>query len=102
MIKFDASGFLVDQHAWSTEIAEDIAKRESIDLTDDHWKVIWAVRRFYASTGVSPSMRPLVKIVRNEVRSELASSLAMHELFPGQPSRMVAMIGGLPKPSDCL
>ncbi len=33
-------------------------------LGEDHWRVIDVVRRFHAETGVSPSMRPLVKLAR--------------------------------------
>lgn len=101
MIEFDAEGFLLAQGQWNLELATNIAKQNDIDLTDAHWTVIEAARSFYAKTGISPSMRPLIKILERE-DSTLANSIVLAQLFTSQVTRLVAQIGGLPKPSDCL
>ena len=101
MIEFDAEGFLRTPDQWNIEIASNIAQHNNIELTDEHWTVINAARSFYTRTGISPSMRPLIKIVASE-DSKLASSLVLAQLFSPQVTRLVAQIGGLPKPSDCL
>ena len=100
-LKRDAEGHLADPAAWSEEVAGALARESGIELGPDHWRVINAVRRFHAETGVSPSMRPLVKLLRADER-DLASSIALLQLFPANPARLVARLAGLPKPDNCL
>ena len=97
----DTEGFLVDSNTWTREFATDTATQQGIALTDDHWTVLLTVREFYLKTGVSPSMRPLVNLVRS-VNPSLASSIVLARMFTGKTSRVVAQLSGIPKPSDCL
>lgn len=97
----DTEGFLVDSNTWTREFATVTATRQGIELTDDHWTVLLTVREFYLKTGVSPSMRPLVNLVRS-VNPSLASSIVLAKMFTGKTSRVVAQLSGIPKPSDCL
>ncbi len=99
---FTADGFLRDADSWNPELAAKIAADLEIALTDEHWQVIHGVRDFYRRTGRTLSMRPLVRVVRNEVAKSLGSSLALSQLFGNKTTRHVAMISGLPKPSDCI
>lgn len=101
MIEFDDEGFLRVPSQWDSELATNIAKENDIELSDAHWTVIDAARSFYAKTGISPSMRPLIKIVEREDAS-IADSITLAQLFTPQVTRLVAQISGLPKPSDCL
>ena len=101
MTEFDAEGFLCAREQWNIEVATKIARQNNIELTDAHWIVIRAARSFYAKTGISPSMRPLIKLVASE-DSTLASSIVLAQLFTPRVTQLVAQIGGLPKPSDCL
>lgn len=101
MSSVDTEGFLIDSKMWTPEFAKETAERYGIELDDDHWSVITAVREFYLETGVSPSMRPLVNLVRN-VNPNLANSIILAKLFTNKTSRVVAQLGGIPKPSDCL
>ena len=101
MSELDAEGFLLAADQWNPEFAKNIAQQNNIELTDAHWIVINAARSFYAKTGISPSMRPLIKLVERE-DSKLASSIALAQLFTSHVTRLVAQIAGLPKPSDCL
>ncbi len=94
-------GFLVDANDWSRDYAIQIAQEHGIELTVDHWLVIEAVRGFYFKTSVSPSMRPLVNVVK-EKNEKIANSLTLIRLFSSDVTRMVAMLSGLPKPSDCI
>ena len=99
---FTDDGFLRNPQSWTPELATNVASELQITLTDDHWLVIHGVRQFYERTGRSLSMRPLVRVVRNEVAANLGSSIALAQLFGSKTTRHVAMISGLPKPSDCL
>ena len=87
---------------WSPTFTEEMAQEHCIDLTDQHWPVLAIARKFYEETGVSPDMRPLVKLLRTRGNPDLASSLELMRLFGGSPSRTVATLAGLPKPVSCL
>ena len=100
--KVDEEGFLTDFQTWDADLAKKTASEHGITLTDEHWLVIHAVRGFYESTGVSPSMRPLVNVVKVEVGPHLGNSLKLIELFTNKTTRRIAQIGGLPKPADCI
>lgn len=99
---FTDDGFLSDPNAWNPELANEVANELGITLTEEHWLVIRGVRQFYERTGRSLSMRPLVRVVRNEVAENLGTSIALAQLFGSKTTRHVAMISGLPKPSDCI
>lgn len=101
-LTLDEDGHLVAAADWSPTVAATLAEQCEIELGVDHWRVLDAVRQFHAETGVSPSMRPLVRLVRERVGDELASSIALLRLFPGSPATLVAKIAGLPRPDKCL
>ena len=50
----DASGYLTHLADWSEDLAIEIAKREHIELTDEHWEIIFLVRDFYQEYKTSP------------------------------------------------
>ena len=101
-LKTDSDGHLLDPAHWSPRVAEALADAAGIPLTEDHWRILEALRAFHRETGVAPSMRPLVKLVRERVDPRLASSIALLRLFPRDPARIAARIAGLPKPDKCL
>jgi len=55
-LRLDKEGFLVDLADWTNATALELAKREHVELTDEHWAVIAVLRDFYQATGVSPSV----------------------------------------------
>ncbi|KXJ56664.1 TusE/DsrC/DsvC family sulfur relay protein [Neptuniibacter pectenicola] len=101
-IAFDEEGFLRDLSAWSTELAVEIAAAEGITLTEAHLEIITVVRDFYHQYQLSPAMRPLVKAVTLALGNDKGKSIYLMKLFPGSPAKLIAKIGGLPKPDNCL
>jgi tRNA 2-thiouridine synthesizing protein E len=102
MADVDNEGFLRDLSTWNESVAETLAAQEGIALTPAHWDVIRMLRAFYRSTGVAPAMRPLVKLAREHLGAERASSIYLLGLFPGNPAKVAAKIAGLPRPTNCL
>ena len=100
--KIDKEGFLEDAGSWTLSFAEEVASAANITLTDEHWQIIYGVRDFYTKTGISPTMRMLVKLVKNEIRRDLGSSIVLARLFTHSSSKIVAQMSGLPRPSDCI
>lgn len=107
-MKLDADGHLAEPAAWSEAAATELAKAAGIRLGPRHWRVIRTLRQFHATTGLAPSMRPLVRLLRETGETELASSVTLLKLFPSppgsaaSPATLAARIAGLPRPDKCL
>ena len=102
-IALDENGYLANLDEWNREVAVALAQQAEIELTESHWELIDLVRLFFERYGVSPSMRPLVKFLKIELKdSSNASSLYLMQHFPGSPATLLAKISGLPRPDNCL
>lgn len=98
----DKEGYLRDLSLWNAHVAVELARQDGIELTPAHWEILDVLCDFYRETGISPSMRPLVKLVRERVGEHAGSSLYLLRLFPGNPATLAAKIAGLPRPPHCL
>jgi tRNA 2-thiouridine synthesizing protein E len=100
-IALDKQGYLINLSEWTVEVAEAIAARENIELTDAHWEVITLLREFYAQHDLSPMMRILVKQMKEIYGSDKGSSMYLMKLFPEYPALIACKIAGLPRPTNC-
>ena len=94
-VKFDADGYMEDPNAWNKEIAEAIAKREDITLTDRSWVVINYARKEYEAKGEAPTLRNITKNTDVDTKE-------LYSLFPGGPGKLAAKVAGLHKPTGCI
>ena len=101
-IKVYPSGNLVNPEEWNEELAEQLAEKEGIGLTDAHWVVLCYLRKFYFQYGITPMVKILMKHMREELGNEVSDRDALYRLFPGGPSRQGSRIAGLPKPQGCI
>jgi len=101
-LETDKDGYLKHLSDWDVDVAQWLAQSVSVELTEDHWDVLHALRAFYQDTGVSPAMRILVKIVKQKVSVEKGNSIHLLTLFPDSPAKLAAKIAGLPRPTNCL
>lgn len=102
MSTFDKDGYLVARKDWDEQLAQALADQHDLVLTAEHWEIITLVRTFQLDTDVVPSMRPLVKLVKEALGPDKGNSLYLHRLFPDSPAKLVAKVAGLPKPTNCL
>ena len=101
-IALDKDGYLTDLHDWSKEVAEALAREETISLTPEHWEILELLRSFYSEFQLSPATRPLVKYTALKLGAEKGNSLHLNRLFNGTPAKLAAKLAGLPKPTNCL
>lgn len=101
-LDLDPEGYLRDLSQWSPEVAQQLALKEGIELTERHWQVLQALRDFYAQFQLSPANRPLIKYIAQTLGSDLGTSLQLNLLFKGAPAKLGAKLAGLPKPDNCL
>ena len=94
-VQFNAEGFMLDPLAWSPELAETIAEREAIQLTERHWLVINFARQEFEKNGEAPTLRSITKNSGVDTRE-------MYSLFPGGPAKLAAKLAGLGKPTGCI
>ena len=99
---FDRDGYLNDVQLWTPKMAEKIAARESVELTNQHWEIILLARKYYEESDSPPAMRALVKYLRHHLGSTAGNSIYLLKLFPETPVKIVCKISGLSKPSFCL
>lgn len=92
----DAEGFLRDPHAWTEELAHEVARTHGIaELTPRHWVVLHFMRERWLATGTSPSVHAIGK-------SSGVSIKELYQLFPKGPAKLAARIAGVPKPHGCV
>ncbi len=101
-INTNHEGFLTDAGAWSTAVAELLFEAHGIEPSASHWEIINLVREYCAEGNEPPSMRSLVKEVRQRLTPDKAKSIYLMKLFGSSPAKMAARLAGLPKPKNCL
>ena len=92
------SGFLVNQEEWTTDVAQAIAAKESLTLTDEHWDLINFLREeFFDNGGNQPNTRNMVKAMQKKWPDKQVDSKMLYTLFPGDPSKQAGRVAGLPE-----
>ena len=92
-----ANGFLANVSDWSEGLAEAMAKAEGIELTEKHWDVINYLRDEYLNNGGNqPNTRTIIKAM-SQKWGEKIKQKDLYDLFPLDPSKQAARIGGLPE-----
>lgn len=96
VVHLDEHGFLIDPEEWDTDIAEALATRQDIRLTDDHWGVISFMREFLAEHGVAADARFVMRFLNDRAAARGKSGRGLlFELFPygyvGQACRISGM-----------
>lgn len=89
---FDEDGLLLDPGDWNEAVAQQTATLNGIPhLTDDHWRVIDALRQHYARFGVAPPMNSVC-------RAEGEDRNWIHDLF--DTCLNAWRVAGLPNPGE--
>ena len=94
-IEFDDEGFFMDDSQWSEDACRELCVREGLtEMEDEHWRVLYAYRDFYAYNGRAPLNKDLKK-------STGMSIMEMERLFPGGLKHGARRLCGLPNPKTC-
>ena len=46
--------YLINPEDWTEAIAARLAAQQGIDLSEDHWRIIWFFREWYGEHGLAP------------------------------------------------
>ncbi len=93
----DEDGFLLNgAEEWDEDWVDYVKGVEGIsDITDEHQKVIDALREYYKKNGIAPMVRILSKTTGFPLKR-------IYELFPSGPGKGACKMAGLPKPTGCV
>lgn len=101
-IVVDEEGFLKNSATWTQHVARYFAQTTNTTLSKHHWEIIELARDFYNEFELSPTMRPFIKYIAKKAGAEKGNSLYLLSLFPGNSTKTISKIAGLPKPTNCL
>ena len=91
----DAEGYLVDPLEWNELLAGELARRENISLTPDHWRVMSFMREYYDEHQVAADARFTIKFIANELGYGARAKNRLFELFPYGYVKQACKIAGM-------
>jgi dissimilatory sulfite reductase related protein len=97
-MRFDNEGYLVDPADWSDELAETLAREESIALTEEHWAVIRFMRRYYEDNAIPADARFAIRFLAAERGHGAGARRRLFELFPYGYVKQACRIAGMRRP----
>jgi len=100
--KATEEGFLVNLNDWTETVAIEIARLNTIEMTDLHWEIVFFIQQYYQSYKHLPNARVFTKAIKKEFGEDKGNSRYLHKLFPQGPLKYACKIAGLPKPPTCL
>lgn len=98
LVPTDEEGYLVDPSDWDEAIAEALARREGIALSDVHWRVLRFMREFLDEHQLIPDARFVIRFLADEVGLGDAARQRLFELFPYGYVRQACKIAGMRRP----
>jgi len=101
-LETDEEGYLVNLSDWSEDVANEIAKAENVEMTQNHWAVVNFLREYYNEYQIAPAVRVLTKAIGKKLGPDKGNSKYLYELFPYGPAKQACKIAGLPKPTGCV
>lgn len=97
-VELDGEGYLVDPADWNPQIAIRLAGEEGLLLTDDHWRVIEYMRRYYDEHQIAADARFTIKFLADELGLGARARNRLFELFPYGYVKQACKISGMKRP----
>ena len=105
-IETDEQGFLCHLDDWCEEYADEIAKRDGIELYVDHWELIWYFREYYTENQKNPTMHSIVRslgrIKGEHFHNQKEYEKHIYALFSTDPIHELCKLAGLPNSDGCV
>lgn len=98
----DKDNYLIEFSAWNYNIANFIAFRENVVLTDKHFFLIDILREFYIRNKIYPNSRIIISIFKKKNELKFIDSGYINLLFPGNSVNKLIKISGLPNFNNCI
>ena len=94
----DDEGYLVEPSDWNEQVAEELARHESIILSDKHWAVIRFMREYYEQHHIAPDARHVMKHLAAFKGAGKAGRNDLFVLFPYGYVKQACKVAGMRRP----
>ncbi|MCW8826868.1 MAG: TusE/DsrC/DsvC family sulfur relay protein [Gammaproteobacteria bacterium] len=95
-IDTDQEGYIQDMSQWSEGFAKAQAAKEGLELTQEHWDVIYYIREYYEQHSVQAEVRKMIKYFKEKWGPERGTNHHLHDLFPyGGPQKQGNRVAGI-------
>lgn len=91
----DPEGYLSELPPWSNAHAEQLAKEQQIEMTDEHWEVVNFLRERFVHEGQAKSGRQIIEALEERF-GDRGGRRYLYTLFPHGPVAQATTIAGLP------
>ena len=97
-LTIDDEGYLVDPADWNERVAEILALREGMVLTEEHWAVIRFMRDYYEQRQIAPDARHVMKHLAELRGTGKAGRNDLFVLFPYGYVKQACKVAGMRRP----
>lgn len=98
VVRTDEEGYLIDPSDWSPDVARLLARRENVELTDEHWAVLRFMREYYDDHQIPADARFVIRFLARERGKGDQARDALFALFPYGYVKQACKIAGMRKP----
>ena len=95
-MNLDEEGYLIEPAEWTEDAAQELAKRENIELTPEHWETIRFMRDYYEEHQVAADARYVIKHLGERLGKDAQKKL--FDLFPYGYVKQACKIAGMKRP----
>lgn len=96
-VALDEHGYLFEPAQWTEALAEELARRDGLELTPAHWKVIRFMRAYFEAHQVAADARHVIRHLASEAPGTDARK-RLFELFPYGYVNQACRLAGMRKP----
>ena len=97
-VRLDDEGYLVDPADWTETVAQALAERENLVLSDLHWQVLRFMRAYHDEHQVAADARFVIRFLADEIGLGVAARSKLFELFPYGYVKQSCKIAGMRRP----
>ncbi|MDT8282136.1 MAG: TusE/DsrC/DsvC family sulfur relay protein [Gammaproteobacteria bacterium] len=87
-------------HNWDINIAIEAAKKDGLDLNDDHWELINALQEYYTKVE-HPNLRQIKDALEEKFHSR-GGVKYLYKIIPGGPVAQGCRLAGLEVPAGAI
>jgi tRNA 2-thiouridine synthesizing protein E len=81
-IEVDNEGYLLNPDDWDLIVANSIADKINVDMTDHHWEAVNYVRDYFDNNDAVPEFRPCLKFLNAKLGGDIVNRKFAYKLFP--------------------
>ena len=100
-VQTDIQGFIHHLDDWDEDFASEQARRDELQLYNDHWELIYYFREYHAENQTNPTMHTLIRDLGGKNKrfmDKKAYERHIYRLFPCDPVHEICKLAGLPLP----